>query len=272
MTARSCLQCGRTYRPPNKRDGRQFCSATCYKAARDAETAARNARTCRSCGRGFTKNPRATTKGIYCSRDCAFAARTTPERKAQKMIELRGVMERRNARIGKHHKVWFRVCVRCTHAYVARRLHQEICSSQCRHTRRPPAAIHCVTCMTQFKAANSRARYCSNRCRPKDNHASSRARNAGVPYESVNALRVLERDGWRCQICGKNTPKARRGTNYPNAPEVDHRVPLSRGGPHTYANVQCACRACNGGKNNKFELGQTPLFSAASAWRADQAA
>src|SRR5690606_14803487 len=83
----------------------------------------------------------------------------------------------------------------------------------------------------------------------------------GVPYEPVNVLLVFERDGWRCQICGKDTPQSRRGTNYSNAPELDHRIPISKGGPHTYDNVQCACRECNGRKSNRTEEGQINMFT-----------
>lgn len=72
--------------------------------------------------------------------------------------------------------------------------------------------------------------------------ANRRARKLGVVYENIDPARVFERDGHRCQICGIHT----RG-QFPalTAPTIDHIVPLSRGGPHTYANVQCACFRCN---------------------------
>ena len=63
--------------------------------------------------------------------------------------------------------------------------------------------------------------------------------------ERVSLIKVLNRDGWICQLCGKDTPKALRGSNHDDAPEVDHIVPLSKGGRHVYSNLQCACRACN---------------------------
>lgn len=81
-----------------------------------------------------------------------------------------------------------------------------------------------------------------------------------MAYEYVNPFKVFERDGWRCQICGKPTPRSRRGTLHPNAPELDHIVPISKGGPHAYANTQCACRACNIEKGDRFALGQGQLW------------
>ena len=59
---------------------------------------------------------------------------------------------------------------------------------------------------------------------------------------------VLARDGWRCKLCGKRTPKRLRGTTHPDAPEIDHIIPLALGGAHSYANTQCSCRDCNGKK------------------------
>lgn len=47
------------------------------------------------------------------------------------------------------------------------------------------------------------------------------------------------RDGHRCQYCGGP------------AEDVDHVVPRSRGGPHTWENVVAACRRCNGRKQDR---------------------
>lgn len=44
---------------------------------------------------------------------------------------------------------------------------------------------------------------------------------------------------------------------------IDRRQALlSQGGPHTYSNVQCACRACNIRKGSQSEVGQLPLLAA----------
>lgn len=48
---------------------------------------------------------------------------------------------------------------------------------------------------------------------------------------------VLERGRGLCGICGEPVDPARF--------HVDHKVPLARGGAHTYANVQPAHPACN---------------------------
>ncbi|MFC5996691.1 HNH endonuclease [Pseudonocardia hispaniensis] len=76
------------------------------------------------------------------------------------------------------------------------------------------------------------------------------SRYVRVPYRrSVPMTRsgVLRRDGRRCAYCGKR------------ADTVDHVVPRSRGGAHTWENCVAACRACNSRKADRLieELGWT---------------
>ena len=57
-----------------------------------------------------------------------------------------------------------------------------------------------------------------------------------VPHQREVALSrrgVFARDGHRCQYCGER------------AETLDHVVPRSRGGSHTWDNVVAACRPCN---------------------------
>ncbi len=63
-----------------------------------------------------------------------------------------------------------------------------------------------------------------------------------VPLRARAALTrraVFARDGWTCQYCGRA------------AENVDHVMPRSRGGEHTWENVVAACRRCNGRKENR---------------------
>jgi 5-methylcytosine-specific restriction enzyme A len=53
-------------------------------------------------------------------------------------------------------------------------------------------------------------------------------------------VRVLQRDGYQCQICG---PKC-----LVQAGEVDHVIPTHLGGPDTMTNSQAACRPCHDAK------------------------
>lgn len=67
----------------------------------------------------------------------------------------------------------------------------------------------------------------------------------------VNRREVLRRDNHSCQYCGSN----RRLT-------LDHVMPLSRGGQHTWNNVVTACERCNQRKSDRTpqEAGM-PLYT-----------
>lgn len=71
-----------------------------------------------------------------------------------------------------------------------------------------------------------------------------RARMLEAFVEHIDDLVVLERYDGVCGICGEDVD--------PLAFEVDHIIPLSRGGGHSYANVQPAHRSCNRSKHARL--------------------
>lgn len=77
----------------------------------------------------------------------------------------------------------------------------------------------------------------------------SRAKSGGGAYGIVNAEFVFERDNWICYICGVKVERAKYYK--PNRATVDHVMPLSKGGSHTYDNARCCCNRCNCSKHNK---------------------
>lgn len=85
-----------------------------------------------------------------------------------------------------------------------------------------------------------------------------RARKRGARAESVDVYFVFARDKWRCRLCNVKCRRSARGSISPDAPELDHIVPLSKGGDHTYQNVQLLCRACNS-KKGANTIGQLLL-------------
>ncbi|HVL63683.1 MAG TPA: HNH endonuclease [Actinomycetota bacterium] len=63
-----------------------------------------------------------------------------------------------------------------------------------------------------------------------------------VPFRaraSLSRRAVFIRDNFECQYCGRP------------AENVDHVVPRSRGGRHTWDNVVASCRPCNARKENR---------------------
>jgi 5-methylcytosine-specific restriction endonuclease McrA len=133
--------------------------------------------------------------------------------------------------------------------------------------------VRCKECTIEFcplYGVGAAKRYCSKWCAKRSQKKAeqkrhgfvggneSRARFYGVRRERVSPMYVMKRDRWTCQLCGVKTPQKLRGTCSAQAPEIDHIIPMSRGGPHTHANVQCVCRSCNGNKGAR-PLGQLLL-------------
>lgn len=63
-------------------------------------------------------------------------------------------------------------------------------------------------------------------------------------------LRVLDRDGFRCVLCGRS-PAILAGVQL----HIDHVVPVSRGGRATAENLRTLCAECNVGRGSVAELG-----------------
>jgi 5-methylcytosine-specific restriction endonuclease McrA len=96
------------------------------------------------------------------------------------------------------------------------------------------------------------------RLRTKASAYKARKRNAKI--EPVDPIQVFDRDRWKCKCCGIKTKLADRGTYKPKAPELDHIIPLSVGGEHSYRNTQLLCRACNLKKRNDHANDQLLMF------------
>lgn len=95
---------------------------------------------------------------------------------------------------------------------------------------------------------------CRLECKREWQRTARRRREAlvkGARVETVHGIKVFERDNWVCHICGEPTERERKGTHHPRAPEIDHVVPLSKGGEHAYSNLACAHVRCNRRKSDK---------------------
>lgn len=58
-------------------------------------------------------------------------------------------------------------------------------------------------------------------------------------------FQILKRDNYTCQICGRS---AKDGAEL----EVDHIIPISKGGKTVPNNLQTLCKRCNRGKRDNM--------------------
>lgn len=284
LSDRQCVICGAPFSARSMRT--RTCGMVCGKAlsdrARRDNANARKQRRCEQCGAAFTEgnlSSRQRAAGHYqrfCSRGCAASAkRLYSDRREARIAERKRAAERAGIEWNGPWVPQDAVCRCCGASFTAKSASALYCSQQCRNqvygSRQNPrdrSARPCRECGTEFapEYGDRRRVYCSDACcqrylrRCLGNNHRTRARYHGVAYEPVSRLKVFDRDGWQCQICGCRTPRKLMGKNQPTSPELDHRVPMALGGPHTYANCQCACRSCNGRKGGTLVVGQLPLF------------
>jgi 5-methylcytosine-specific restriction endonuclease McrA len=217
---------------------------------------ARNERICKQCGTAFwikslSGKARAglVHEGQYCSVACrGMAVRKYPDRKAAR----RAGKARRKLQQS-------RPCPSCGTPYA------KVCRSiPCREGTRLHRAViarmlrerhfACRGCSTWVTGSIGQQRYCTAECQLRHSKLQYRANRRNAKHlgvSTIDPLVVFERDAWRCRHCGCKTFKGKRGTCHPRAPEIDHLVPISRGGANSYDNVACSCRRCNRTKRNR---------------------
>lgn len=196
-------------------------------------------------------------KGHYCTRACAFAH---PE----------------GWRRPKAIKPPNRPCKECRQETPTRRAWY--CGDRCRKAsesrkakdreraahEKAAKSYDCQECGAKFSPVygNQQRAFCSDICTARGKRTASRrskrlvgsnhrqrARHYGVEYEPVNRNTIYARDAWKCGICGEKINKKLSFPHYMSA-SLDHIVPLSKGGGHTYANTQAAHFICNSLKSD----------------------
>ena len=215
---------------------------------------------CKTCGSEFTNCVDTVQHGVVVCRVCAReralareAERKAESAKRQEELEAKWAEQKRQTQIRKQRerdakldKVY--VCKVCGKEYTPRQYMQD-------------------EGLTLF----SNAGYCSHACKRKAmNRAKKmspsgrtgqyydRARKYGVEYiPGITLKKVVARDGLRCAICGgmcdwnDHTWSEYSG---PTHPSIDHIIPMAKGGPHIWENVQVAHVMCNSEKGDKVSV------------------
>lgn len=218
---------------------------------------------CAHCGQSYTPEQRGT---MYCGKRCKMAAWKAANQ--ERWAELNGRYAPLARKVSAYHAAY---CSECGAAFGTRHKREhcnDLCRQRANYVSIAAPTRECANCAIIFDTPPFVTRptdFCSETCSEQAKRRNQRvgklkraARLRGVHSEAVDPFKVFDRDQWRCKLCGVKTPKAKRGTYDDDAPELDHIIPLSRGGPHSYLNTQCACRRCNGAKSDK-PLGQLLL-------------
>jgi hypothetical protein len=252
--------------------GKKYCSAAC----RPRVTVSRPQFNCIVCGKLFVKRT-ATRTGRYCSRACVgtYAARCKHEAGLLVLTQCSACNEWfARGEMTYPKKGWcseackrvslISVCEYCGVDFVAETKGKRFCSRPCylgsQNARQKelrgcvPIAVACVECNKSFftKKRTGQPKYCSIRCMKKVDKRKRRALKKNAYIEAVHISTLIRRDVGVCQICNKSVDLT---ATVPDdlAPTVDHVIPLSKGGEHSYANCQLAHFLCNSYKNDNID-------------------
>lgn len=125
------------------------------------------------------------------------------------------------------------------------------CSERCRRLHHSNnfstdiCYLNCLECNRLFVSpVYSGAKFCSQRCAKKTRRRKRRHHQTLPGAENIGIFVLGDRDGWICHLCGKKVPRRKyRGSAM--CPTIDHLVPVSAGGSHTWDNVALAHNKCN---------------------------
>lgn len=186
--------------------------------------------------------------GRFCGRQCAFDAMTrlAGERAAlrrigervRRALEVPMLVDQEAAmlrRISWNVKVRVKQCRACGTSHIRRAPNVATCSRACQAMRIADQLLK-----RELYKQSEAGRAAKRRAKAK-----RRAAIRGAEYESIDPIKVFERDQWRCHLCGIKTIRKLRGSTDDRAPELEHIVSLADGGSHTWGNVACSCRRCN---------------------------
>lgn len=132
---------------------------------------------------------------------------------------------------------------------------KKACSERCyaRISRGSEVYRSCVTCGVMFMPWHNRVA-CSAECdriRKQDMYDSRRCVSSMNPEGRSIRYKVFKRDNWVCGICKQPVNRLAKWPDL-DYPTLDHIRPVSKGGLHTMANLQCAHFSCNARKHAKY--------------------
>lgn len=217
------------------------------------QVGSQESRACAGCGATFTYVVVRGPRQRYCGSDCRSAA-----------ANGRGRAKRKDARAS--------ICCRQCGAAIpdAESAKRELCSKRCSsawyraHEARQCSEPDCDKplrarglCATHYNRGYHPDRHKRWPGNPEVRRRALRRKTQKrravanqVEAETVDRDKVGDRDGWRCGICRRKVDRTLPWP-HPKSASLDHVVPISQDGPHTYANCRIAHLDCNLRRSNK---------------------
>lgn len=172
-------------------------------------------------------------------------------------------------------EVKIRVCKVCNKKYKGTPMGSRFCGSECAYIfnydrykkRRNIYNKTCLECGKHYSTTGAKSKYCTPKCGVKFNQRKAELRrrkriisNGKVNWD-ISIERLMKRDKSICYLCKdkcdiKDAQTTEEGHFVvgPKYPSVDHVIPISKGGTHTWNNVKLAHHICNTFKGDELKF------------------
>lgn len=245
--ADACVICGK----PLPKQSKKYCSVECRRGK------VQKKKTCIVCGAEFTTT---RSKKLTCSEECcsvnarekknaAFIRRyrkANPD--ARTMEEVLTESAKRKERLKQEREVIETAKQAERQKILAER--EKIKAANIAYWQEYENTHICSVCGKEYTAHSPKSKYCSKACSRKPKRRRDRYKGITVDND-ITLEKLARKDGDVCQICGGvvnwDDREEKNGViicgNY--YPSIDHIKPISKGGLHSWNNVQLAHRICN---------------------------
>jgi len=196
---------------------------------------------CQTCSTEFETDRRRGRLPRFCSDRCKTEwKRTVYDPRNKRAYKQRRLAANLHWTHGRSAKVYS--CAECGRQFESHQGKAVCCSAECTNTRLRKVGL-------QQAAHQQLRKYESKADAYRFYGYLRRSRVAGRESETFAADEIFQRDRWICGLCGK---KVRKDLRWPDKGSVslDHIQPISQGGKHVRANVQCAHLGCNSRKGH----------------------
>jgi len=202
-----------------------------------------------ACGRSFERVP------LYFKGECPLCKQDEIDTKRQlkrmksdewkRKTEEQREAKQKQAELKEYHRLYdAHICVWCNKIFTIKEYEER------EGKRNVYTLSHCsIECKEQHK------KFLLKRNRNHGHHRK-RARKHGVEYiPGITLEKLVNRDGLTCALCGGlcDWNDKRYGDCGPLYPSIDHITPISKGGAHTWDNVQVAHFECNSAKRDRLD-------------------
>ena len=258
---RNCDRCGTSFAP--KMSKQRWCSKRCRDLS-SYEGSGRSQCQCRVCGKSFI--PKASNRTTVCSRECGFI-RTAAQLTARNVARNASLRERKRLRLLFERLRTCRICrlpflvkhgrTTCGNPYcvtLGRLTSGQIelvkpCKT-CGRDIGPPArgqhrSHYCPQCKDEAaRAARRRAKH------QREGRLGITSKGSMKRAATIRELRAfIDRVGCQCPACGLLMVRGIDPSS-DRALELDHAIPISKGGEDAWPNIRPLCRRCNGLKRD----------------------